>query len=120
MYITEGLIIHMSMLLTHSNNLHILSDQTSFYGLKLIKVYGPKYWNTIPNQIRSIASLVKIILKGFETVFIANIFLILLNHMFLLLPFQSYTNLKLQNPLVSAKHFTHQPIIGPGPIHVAR
>ena len=43
--------------LTHSNNLHILSAHTSFYGLKLIKVYGPKYWNTIPNHIRSIVSL---------------------------------------------------------------
>ena len=63
--------------LTHSNNLHILSACTSFYGLKLIKVYGPKYWNTIPNHINC---LIKILLKGFETVFIANIFLILLNH----------------------------------------
>ena len=42
--------------LTHSN-LHILSARTSFYGLKLIKVYGPKYWNTIPNHVRSIVSL---------------------------------------------------------------
>ena len=31
--------------LSHFNNLHILSARTSFYGLKLIKVYGPKYWN---------------------------------------------------------------------------
>ena len=38
--------------LTHSNNLHILRGaRTSFYELKLIKVYGPKYWNTIPNHI---------------------------------------------------------------------
>ena len=43
--------------LSRSNNLHILSARTSFYGLKLIKVYGPKYWNTIPNHIRSIVSL---------------------------------------------------------------
>ena len=43
--------------LTHSNNLCILSDRRSFYGLKLIKVYGPKYWNTIPNHIRSVVSL---------------------------------------------------------------
>ena len=61
--------------LTHSNNLHILSARTSFNGLKLIKVYGPKYWNTIPNHIRSIVSL-----KYFSKV------LILL--MLLLLPFQ--------------------------------
>ena len=62
--------------LTQSNNLHILSARTSFYGLKLIKVYGPKYWNAIPSHIRSIVSL-----KYFSKV-------LKLNHMLLLLPFQ--------------------------------
>ena len=36
--------------ITKSNNLFIRSARTSFYGLRLIKVEGPKLWNAIPNQ----------------------------------------------------------------------
>ena len=65
--------------LSHSNNLLILSACTIFYGLKLIKVYRPKHWNTIPNHIRSIVSF-KYFFKHADTVFTAKVFLILLKH----------------------------------------
>ena len=39
-----------------SNNLFILNARTTHYGLKLLKVSGPKIWNLIPNHIRSIQS----------------------------------------------------------------
>ena len=38
------------------NNLFIPSARTSHYGLKLIKVQGPKIWNEIPSLIRTINS----------------------------------------------------------------
>ena len=37
----------------NSNNLFILSTRTTHYGLKLLRVSGPKIWNLIPNHIRS-------------------------------------------------------------------
>ena len=43
--------------LEYSNNLHILYARTSFYGLKLIKVFGPKFWNSIPLHIRSAVNI---------------------------------------------------------------
>ena len=36
---------------TKSNNIFIQSARTSFYGLRLIKVEGPKIWNSIPKII---------------------------------------------------------------------
>ena len=36
----------------NSNNLFIINARTTHYGLKLIKVSGPKKWNLIPKQIR--------------------------------------------------------------------
>ena len=41
----------------NSNNLLILNVRTTHYGLKLLKVSGPKIWNLIPNQIRSTLSV---------------------------------------------------------------
>ena len=38
--------------LVNSNDLFILYGRTTHYGLKLLKVYGPKLWNLIPNNIR--------------------------------------------------------------------
>ena len=43
--------------LEYSNNLHILYASTSFYGLKLIEVFGPKFWNSIPLHIRSAVNI---------------------------------------------------------------
>ena len=43
--------------LEYSNNLHILYARTSFYGLKLIKVFGPTFWNSIPLHIRSAVNI---------------------------------------------------------------
>ena len=43
--------------LEYSNNLHILYARISFYGLKLIKVFGPKFWNSIPFHIRSAVNI---------------------------------------------------------------
>ena len=40
-----------------SNNIFIHSARTSFYGLKLIKVDGPKMWNSLPNSLHNINSL---------------------------------------------------------------
>ena len=37
----------------NSNNLFIINDRTTHYGLKLLNVSGPKIWNLIPNQIRN-------------------------------------------------------------------
>ena len=39
-----------------TNNLFIPTARTSHYGLKLIKVQGPKIWNEIPPLIRNISS----------------------------------------------------------------
>ena len=41
----------------NSNNLFIISARTTHYGLKLLKVSGPKIWNLIPNHIRSTQSV---------------------------------------------------------------
>ena len=38
---------------TKSNNIFIQSARTSFYGLRLIKVEGPKIWNALPKTIRN-------------------------------------------------------------------
>ena len=43
-----------------SNNILIRSTRTS-YGLKLIKVDGPKMWNSLPNSLRNINSLKKFV-----------------------------------------------------------
>ena len=42
---------------TRSKNLFVPLARTSNYGLKLMKVNGPKIWNTIPNDIRLALSL---------------------------------------------------------------
>ena len=47
------------------NNIFIQSAHTSFYGLKLIKVDGPKMWNSLPNSIGNINSLNKFV-KGLK------------------------------------------------------
>ena len=41
----------------NSNNLFIINARTTHYGLKLLKVSGPKIWNLIPNRIRSTRSV---------------------------------------------------------------
>ena len=41
----------------NSNNLFIINARTTHYGLKLLKVSGPKIWNLIPNHIRSTQSV---------------------------------------------------------------
>ena len=38
--------------ITKSNNLFLRSATTSFYGLRLIKVEGPKLWNALPKSIK--------------------------------------------------------------------
>ena len=40
-----------------TSNLFVPLARTSNYGLKLMKVNGPKIWNTIPNDITSALSL---------------------------------------------------------------
>ena len=42
-----------------TNNLFIPSARTSNYGLKLLKVNGPKIWNAIPAGVRTIMSLIR-------------------------------------------------------------
>ena len=42
-----------------TNNLFIPYGRTSNYGLKKIKVSGPKIWNSLPSEIRNIKSLIK-------------------------------------------------------------
>ena len=39
--------------LVKSNKLFIIYGRTTHYGLKLLKVSGPKLWNLIPNHSRS-------------------------------------------------------------------
>ena len=41
----------------NSNNLFIINARTTHYGLKLLKVSGPKIRNLVPNQIRSTQSV---------------------------------------------------------------
>ena len=41
-----------------TNNLFIPSARTSNYGMKLLKVKGPKIWNAIPVSIRNTLSLI--------------------------------------------------------------
>ena len=50
-YIIQYIDIENSIL---TNNLFIPIARTSHYGLKLIKVQGPKIWNDIPPSIRNI------------------------------------------------------------------
>ena len=49
----------------NSNNLFIINARTTHYGLKLIKVSGPKMWNFTPKQIRDsqYVSSFKLLLK---------------------------------------------------------
>ena len=49
---TRSQYINIDKLIT-TNNLFIPTARTSHYGLKLIKVQGPKIWNEIPALIRS-------------------------------------------------------------------
>ena len=42
-----------------TNNLFIPYGRTSNYGLKKLKVSGPKIWNSLPSDIRNIKSLIK-------------------------------------------------------------
>ena len=53
------------------NNLFIPSARTSHYGLKLIKVQGPKIWNEIPPLIRTINSS-NTFIKNFKKVMIES------------------------------------------------
>ena len=46
-----------SILLENTNNLSIPFGRTTNYGLKLIKVSGPKLWNSLPLDIRNLKSL---------------------------------------------------------------
>ena len=41
----------------NSNNLFIINARTTHYGLKWLKVSGPKIWNLFPNYIRSTQSV---------------------------------------------------------------
>ena len=43
--------------LLNSNNLFIINARTTHYGLKLLKVSGPKIWNSIPKQMRNVQSV---------------------------------------------------------------
>ena len=54
-------------LLVNTNNLYIPYSRTTHYGLKLIKVRGPKLWNSLPFDLRSLKSLssFKISLKNY-------------------------------------------------------
>ena len=56
---------------TKSNNIFIQSARTSFYGLRLIKVEGPKIWNSIPKTIRNNHS-VKCFVKGLKNYLVNN------------------------------------------------
>ena len=51
--------------LLNSNNLFIINARNTHYGLKLLKVSGPKIWNSIPKQIRNVQSVnsFKLLLK---------------------------------------------------------
>ena len=42
---------------TKINNLFIPSARTTNYGLKQIKVNGPRIWNTLPNNIKNSSTL---------------------------------------------------------------
>ena len=42
-----------------TNNLFIPYGRTSNYGLKKVKVNGPKIWNSLPSDIRNNKSLIK-------------------------------------------------------------
>ena len=42
-----------------TNNLFVPFARTSNYGLKLLKVKGPKIWNSIPTGIRSTLSHIR-------------------------------------------------------------
>ena len=44
-----------------SNNIFILGARTSFYGLRLIKVEGPKLWNALPKYICNNNSLISFV-----------------------------------------------------------
>ena len=44
-----------------SNNMFILGARTSFYGLRLIKVEGPKLWNALPKYIYNNNSLISFV-----------------------------------------------------------
>ena len=43
-------------LLENTNNLAIPFGRTTNYGLKLIKVSGPKFWNSLPLDLRNLKS----------------------------------------------------------------
>ena len=42
---------------TKINNLFIPSARTTNYGLKQLKVNGPRIWNTLPNNIKNSSNL---------------------------------------------------------------
>ena len=44
-----------------SNNIFMLGARTRFYGLRLIKVEGPKLWNALPKYIRNNNSLISFV-----------------------------------------------------------
>ena len=46
-------------LLGNTNNLFIPFGRTTNYGLKQIRINGPKIWNSLPSDIRNIKSLIK-------------------------------------------------------------
>ena len=67
---TRSQYIDIDKLIT-SNNLFIPTARTSHYGLKLIKVQGPKIWNEIPPLIRNINSS-KIFIKNLKKIMIES------------------------------------------------
>ena len=40
-----------------TNNLFIPTARTSNYGVKLLKVKGPRVWNALPNSIKNMTSI---------------------------------------------------------------
>ena len=48
---------------TKINNLFIPSARTTNYGLKQIKVNGPRIWNTLPNNIKNSSTLHAVLSK---------------------------------------------------------
>ena len=54
----------------YTNNLFIPTARTSHYGLKLIKVQGPKIWNEIPPTRNIISS--NIFIKKYKQIFLQS------------------------------------------------
>ena len=56
---------------TAVNNLFIPSARTTHYGMKLIKVSGPRIWNSLPTHLKQVTTL-EIFLKKLKDHFLSG------------------------------------------------